>query len=488
MNQIVINTNKFKTRAAVIENGKVMEIHIEREGEGTLNGNLYKGKVANVLPGMESAFVNIGLEKNGFLYVKDLREFEEKYLTGIEKSDIPIEELLKVGDDVVVQILSDPRGTKGARVTTHYTIPGKFLVLMPNNNHIAISKKIKDETERERLENIFKEIVPDGMGVIIRTAAEGKSEYYFENELQYLIKKWEEIEVKIKKAKVGELLYKDNGIIRKVLRDFLNSDIDEIIVDDENVYWEIIDFIRAFGEGILKTKIKLFNEKKDIFEYYNIQNEIEKALLEVTELECGGSIVIQRTEALVSIDVNTGKNIGSLNLEETVVKTNMEAAKEIARQLRLRNLSGIIIIDFIDMKLEEDKKKVLDELQKYLDKDRVKTNIIHFTDLGLVEMTRKRVGKSLGYYFQEKCPHCKGTGKIKGSRAIVEDIIKELKEVIAEKDINTINIFTKKDVKEKIQEIYLEFIEEVLKKNGKSLKLSEISKDTTKDYEIILER
>ncbi|MGL5711249.1 MAG: ribonuclease E/G, partial [Cetobacterium sp.] len=198
MNQVVINTNRFKTRAAVLENGKVMEVHIEREGEGTLNGNIYKGKVANVLPGMESAFVNIGLEKNGFLYVKDLRDFEEKYLTGIVNSVKPIEELLNVGDEVVVQVLSDPRGSKGARVTTHYTIPGKFLVLMPNNNHIAISKKIKDEVERERLEKLFSEIVPEGMGVIIRTAAEGKSIYHFEKELQYLIKKWEEIEVKIK--------------------------------------------------------------------------------------------------------------------------------------------------------------------------------------------------------------------------------------------------------------------------------------------------
>ncbi|MGL5702116.1 MAG: Rne/Rng family ribonuclease, partial [Cetobacterium sp.] len=358
MNQVVINTNRFKTRAAVLENGKVMEVHIEREGEGTLNGNIYKGKVANVLPGMESAFVNIGLEKNGFLYVKDLRDFEEKYLTGIVNSVKPIEELLNVGDEVVVQVLSDPRGSKGARVTTHYTIPGKFLVLMPNNNHIAISKKIKDEVERERLEKLFSEIVPEGMGVIIRTAAEGKSIYHFEKELQYLIKKWEEIEVKIKAARTGELLYKDNGIVSKVLRDIIGNDIDEIVVDNEEVYWEIIDYVRAFSEGIPKMKIKLYTEKDEIFYKYGIQKEVEKSLEVTTNLECGGSIVIEKTEALVSIDVNTGKNIGSMNLEETVVKTNIEAAEEIARQLRIRNLSGIIIIDFIDMKVEEDKVKV----------------------------------------------------------------------------------------------------------------------------------
>nr|WP_307774855.1 Rne/Rng family ribonuclease [uncultured Cetobacterium sp.] len=488
MNQIIINTNRFKTRAAILENDKVMEIHIEREGEGTLNGNIYKGKVANVLPGMESAFVNIGLEKNGFLYVKDLREFEEKYLTGIEKSEKPIEELLRVGDEVVTQVLSDPRGSKGARVTTHYTIPGKFLVLMPNNTHIAISKKIKNEEERSRLEDIFSEIVPEGMGVIIRTAAEGKSVYHFEKELQYLIKKWEEIELKIKTSKVGELLYKDNGIISKVLRDFLNSDIDEIIVDDENVYWEIIDYIRAFSENGLKVKVKLYKEKEEIFDFYGIQSEIEKSLEETVPLNCGGTIVIQKTEALVSIDINTGKNIGSLNLEETVVKTNIEAAEEIARQLRIRNLSGIIIIDFIDMKLEEDKETVLAILEESLKKDRVKTNIIHFTDLGLVEMTRKRTGKPLSYYFQDDCPNCKGTGKIKGSRAIVESIIKELKEIIEEKDINHIKVYTKRSVKEKIDDIYLSFIKSLLAQHRKTIEIIDSGKEIVKDYEIIMER
>ncbi|WP_432204592.1 Rne/Rng family ribonuclease [Cetobacterium somerae] len=487
MNQIIINTNRFKTRAAVLENGRVMEVHIEREGEGTLNGNIYKGKVANVLPGMESAFVNIGLEKNGFLYVKDLRDFEEKYLTGIVNSEKPIEDLLRVGDEVVVQVLSDPRGSKGARVTTHYTIPGKFLVLMPNNNHIAISKKIKSEEERERLEQLFSEIVPEGMGVIIRTAAEGKTIYHFEKELQYLIKKWEEIEIKMKGAKTGDLLYKDNGIVSKVLRDIIGNDIDEIIVDNEDVYWEIIDYIRAFTEGNPKIKIKLYTEKEEIFEKYGIQKEIENSLEVSTMLECGGSIVIEKTEALVSIDVNTGKNIGSMNLEETVVKTNIEAAEEIARQLRIRNLSGIIIIDFIDMKVEEDKQKVLKVLEENLAKDRVKTNIIHFTDLGLVEMTRKRLGKPLSYYFQDECPVCKGTGKIKGSRAIVESIIKELKEVIEEKDIKNIKILTKASVKEKIDEIYLDFIKELLKKYGKTIEVTTENRDLLKDYEIVLE-
>lgn len=487
MNQIVINIDEFQSRAAIIEDGKVVEILIEREEEGRINGSIYKGKVANVLPGMESAFVNIGLEKNGFLYMNDLREFEEKYLDGILNSSRPIEDILNVGDDVVVQILNEPRGTKGARVTTHFTIPGKYLVLMPNNDHIAISKKIKDEKERERLESIFKEIKPENMGVIIRTAAFGKSEFHFEREIEYLVKKWEDIEKKIKGAKIGEVLYKDNGIITTVLRDIFSNDIDELIVDNEDVYWEVIDYINAFSEKTLKTKIKLYKDgkEKDIFDLYGINEEIDKALNEVVWLECGGYLVIQKTEALISIDVNTGKNTGSLNLEETVVNTNIEAAKEIPRQLRLRNFGGIIIIDFIDMRVEEDKIKVLEALEKHLQKDRIKNNIVHFTDLGLVEMTRKRSGKPLAYYFQEVCPCCNGTGKIKSKDALIHELMKEIKICSEDKDISTIKVRLSKNLIESFKEIYFEIIKEFLKMKKKAIEL-EVDTNNSCQYEIIL--
>ena len=436
---------------------------------------------------MESAFVNIGLEKNGFLYVNDLREFEEKYLDGILNSSRPIEDILNVGDDVVVQILNEPRGTKGARVTTHFTIPGKYLVLMPNNDHIAISKKIKDEKERERLESIFKEIKPENMGVIIRTAAFGKSEFHFEREIEYRVKKWEDIEKKIKGAKIGEVLYKDNGIITTVLRDIFSNDIDELIVDNEDVYWEVIDYINAFSEKTLKTKIKLYKDgkEKDIFDLYGINEEIDKALNEVVWLECGGYLVIQKTEALISIDVNTGKNTGSLNLEETVVNTNIEAAKEIPRQLRLRNFGGIIIIDFIDMRVEEDKIKVLEALEKHLQKDRIKNNIVHFTDLGLVEMTRKRSGKPLAYYFQEVCPCCNGTGKIKSKDALIHELMKEIKICSEDKDISTIKVRLSKNLIESFKEIYFEIIKEFLKMKKKAIEL-EVDTNNSCQYEIIL--
>lgn len=487
MNQIVINIDEFQSRAAIIENKKVIEILIEREEEGRINGSIYKGKVANVLPGMESAFLNIGLEKNAFLYVNDLREFEEKYLDGICNSDRPIEDILTVGDEVVVQVLNEPRGTKGARVTTHYTLPGKYLVLMPNNDHIAISKKIKDEDERSRLEEIFKDIKPENMGVIIRTAAFGKSVFHFEREIEYLVKKWEDIEKKTKNAKIGEILYKDNGVVTTVLRDIFSNDIDELVVDNEEVYWEIIDYINAFSEKTLKTKIKLFKneDEKNIFEVYGVDKEIENALKEEVRLECGGSLVIQKTEALISIDVNTGKNTGSYNLEQTVLNTNLEAAREIPRQLRLRNLGGIIIIDFIDMRLEEDKIKVLEELEKNLSKDRIKNNIVHFTDLGLIEMTRKRTGKPLYNYFQERCPVCEGTGKIKSKDAVIHEIMGEIKICTKDEDINKIKVVLSKKLKVAFKELYFEFVEEFVKSRKKELILEENSQNDY-SYEIIL--
>ncbi|MCF2699065.1 Rne/Rng family ribonuclease [Fusobacterium mortiferum] len=486
MNQIVINIDEFQSRAAIIEDEKVVEVLIEREEERRINANIYKGKVANVLPGMESAFVNIGLEKNAFLYVNDLREFEEKYLDGICNSERPIEDILTVGDEVVVQVLSEPRGTKGARVTTHYTIPGKYLVLMPNNNHIAISKKIKEEEERNRLEEIVRDLKPENMGVIIRTAAQGKSIFHFEREMEYLVKKWEDIEKKTSTAKIGEVLYKDNGIVATVLRDIFSNEIDELVIDNEEAYWEVIDYINAFSEKTLKTKIKLYNDDEiGIFERYGIEKEIENALKEEVRLECGGYLVIQKTEALISIDVNTGKNTGSYNLEQTVLNTNLEAAREIPRQLRLRNLGGIIIIDFIDMRLEEDKLKVLEALEQNLSKDRIKNNIVHFTDLGLIEMTRKRTGKPLYNYFQERCPMCEGTGKIKSKDSVIHEMMTEIKECAKDEDINIIKVILSKKLKIAFKELYFDFVEDFVKNRKKKIILEENSQNDY-SYEIIL--
>jgi len=488
MNRIVISVNTFQRKAAIIEDDRVVEIFNERDDESNIIKNIYKGRVANVLPGMESAFVDIGLKKNSFLFVDDLREFEEKYLNGLVNSEKPIEDLLTVGDQVVVQVLNVPRGNKGARVTTNFTIPGKYLVLMPNSDHIAISKKISNEDERQRLQKIFEEIMPNKMGVIIRTAARGKSVYHFEREISYLVKKWQDIEKRISKSKVGEILYNDNDIVIKILRDILNSNIDEIIVDNEEVYLEIIDYINAFSEGKSKTKVKLFYGENEIFEEYNIDKEIEKALQKEVWLDCGGYLVIEKTEALISIDINTGRNTGSYNLEKTVLNTNLEAAREIPKQLRIRNLSGIIIIDFIDMKLQEDKDLVIQQLDSELKKDRLKNNIVHFTDLGLIEMTRKRVGRNLSYFYQTDCPRCNGLGKVRSIEGTIEMIIRELKEVSKEMDIKTVCLLSTKEIIDKIKEVYFDILKEYFKKRGKYLKVVVEDINNKSGYDILLEK
>lgn len=487
MKQIIIDVNGIDTQVAFVEDYRLVEFFTNRDDTNRINGNIIKGKVENILPGMESAFVNIGRNKNSFLYVNDLREFEEKFLDGIKNSDRPIEEILKIGDEVVVQVIKEPRGTKGARVTTHYTIPGKYLVLMPNNDYIGISKKIKDEAERERLYGILADIKPDKVGVIIRTDALFKDELYFEREMEYLIKKWEEIESKMNRAPIGEVLYDDNNLIKRVVRDIFNNDVDELVINDENSYWDIIDYISAFSDNSLNLKVKLYNKEKPIFEEYNILKELNQALGTTVWLKCGGYLVIERTEALVSIDVNTGKNIGSFNLEETVFETNTEAAKEIAIQLRLRNLSGIIIIDFIDMRLEEDKIKLLDTLEKALENDRIKNNIVHFTDLGLIEMTRKRVGNPLANDFLETCSECGGIGHVKSKGTIMTNIFNELKQCSEEKDINRINLHLSADMHEFIMENYIEFIQSYIKLKNKKINFFKEETRKNREYELILE-
>lgn len=487
MKDIIINVNEFEIKVALLEDEKMTEFFIEKEDIERIAGNIYIGRIANVLPGMESAFVDIGLPKNAFLYVKDLREFEEKYLDGIEKSDKAIEDILNVGDKVVVQILKEPTGTKGARVTTHYTIPGKYLVLMPNNDYIAISKKIKDESERERLTKILEDIKPKGVGVIIRTAAQLKEESDFVREIEYLTKQWKEIEAKIEKAEVGEVIYKDNNLIERVVRDVFASDVDHVIIDSEEKYWEFIDYISAFAQNEMKVKVKLYQEERPIFEFYNIDQELENALKRKVWLKCGGYLIIEKTEALISIDVNTGKNTGSLNLEATVYETNMEAAEEIPRQLRLRNLGGIIIIDFIDMRLDEDKEKLVSNLEENLKKDRIRNNIVNFTELGLIEMTRKRVGKELSSYFMETCSYCKGTGKVKSLETIVQEIMSELKFLAEDKSLVNIKLKVNDELLRKIEQNYMVFIDSYMKQKRKTMEYFSEKNMHREKYEIAVE-
>ena len=487
MNQIIISINDFEERAALLENEELSEIFIQRNEQNRINGNIYKARVANVLPGMESAFLELGLEKNAFLHIRDFREFEEKYLNGIENSKRPIDEILKRGDEIIVQILKEPRDDKGARVTTHYTIPGRYMVLMPNNSHIAISQKIKDCDERKRLETLIDSLKPKKMGVIIRTAAKGKTDLHLKKEIEYLVEKWKNIEKRFKSSRVGDVLYCDNDMITRTVRDVFSNCVDELIIDDEKRYWEIVDYVKAFSDNSFKTKVKLFESSLHIFDHYGVTKGLETALNERVWLNCGGYLIIQKTEALISIDVNTGKNIGTLNLEETIVQTNIEAAIEIARQLRIRNLSGIIIIDFIDMKVEDDKLRVIEILEENLKKDRIKNNIIHFTDLGLVEMTRKRQGNPLAKYYQQPCPTCNGTGVVKSKENIVLDILREIRELAEEEDINGIMLTTTIELYNFILETYVEFIRGYLKLRKKEFTFKKSKNKINNDYEIVME-
>ncbi|NLK63262.1 MAG: Rne/Rng family ribonuclease [Fusobacteria bacterium] len=486
MKQIIVNVTKLDIKVAIIESGKVVEFFIQNEDVARIIGNIYIGKVANVLPGMESAFLDIGLEKNAFLYVKDLREFEEKYLDGIENSEKPIEEILNVGDEVIVQVLKEPNGTKGARVTTHYTIPGKYLVLMPNNDYIAVSKKITDSYEKDRLKKILEDIKPKGTGLIIRTAARNKEESVFVKEIEYLVKKWKKIESDIFSSKPGSIVYKDTNVIRRVFRDMFSSEVDELIIDSEEHYWELIDYVSAFSENDLKLKLKLYQKSEPILEYYGIEKEVHKALQKKVWLDCGGYLIIEKTEALISIDVNTGKNTGCCNLDKTIFETNYEAALEIPKQLRLRNLGGIIIIDFIDMNSEEDKEKIIEALKFNLENDRIKTNIIGFTELGLVEMTRKRVGRQLQAYFLDRCNECAGSGYIYSLDTIIYNMIKEIQSFFHEKDIRGLNIKVSDVLYDKIEKDYIEYIKVFGKENGKDIKFKKESSYKREEIEIIL--
>lgn len=413
LKEIIINVGEEETRVAVLENKQLVEMFIERSLNQRLVGNIFKGRVENVLPGMQAAFVDIGLEKNAFLYVEDAmpsRTPEGAHGQHGLAMGTSICNILKQGQDIIVQIIKEPIGTKGARVTTHITLPGRYLVLMPTVDYIGISRRIDDEKERDRLRDLASRVKPADMGLIVRTVAEGVEEEEFSQDVQLLNKLWRKIINRSSHGPVPNLLHRDLELIHRILRDIFNEDVDRLIVDSRYEYEKILDLIDIISP---RLKFKVFMEEKEyIFDEHGIETELERALRRKVWLRCGGYLVIDQAEALTAIDVNTGKFVGSTNLEDTVLRTNLEAAVEIARQLRLRNLGGIIIVDFIDMVKEEHRQKVLEVLEEAIKKDKTKANILGITQLGLVEMTRKKVRPSLAEVLQKPCPYCEGRGKV----------------------------------------------------------------------------
>nr|MDA8211808.1 Rne/Rng family ribonuclease [Clostridia bacterium] len=393
--EIIVNVTEEETRAAVLEDQTLVELYIERSLNQRLVGNIYKGKIENVLPGMQAAFVNIGLEKNAFLYVEEAlpartpAEWAEGELENPRANVVHpranITDVVKEGQNLVVQITKEPIGTKGPRVTTHITLPGRYLVLMPTVDYVGISRRIESDAERERLRRIADVIRPKDMGVIVRTVAEGMEEEELRQDMFFLSKLWKKIQNRASSGPVPNLIHKDLDLVQRILRDLFTGDIDRLKIDSRYAYDKIMELLEFIGPQ-LKYKIQL-SEGGDLFSRHNLDVEIEKALKRKVWLKCGGYLVIDQMEALTAIDVNTGKYVGTHNLEETVLKTNLEAAIEIARQMRLRNLGGIIIVDFIDMVDEEHRQQVLQALEEEVKKDKTKTNILGITQLGLVEIT-----------------------------------------------------------------------------------------------------
>src|SRR5512136_2460011 len=438
---LVINTAAHETRIALIENGTIAELYIERSRVKGIVGNIYKGKVIRVLPGMQAAFVDIGLEKAAFLYVADvfeaIEEFES-FMDGNGKKEEPtegdgpmfhpihpIEELLQEGQELLVQVSKEPIGTKGARITSHISLPGRHLVFMPTVDHVGVSRRIENEIERERLKEIVERTKISSAGFIIRTVSEGKSEEDLLADMQYLTMLWDEIVKKNEKAHAPSLIHSDLDVTQKVVRDILAEDVDRIVVDSKPEYDKIVHFITTFMPKI-KYSIEFYEENEPIFDHFGLEVEISRALGRKVWLKSGGYIIIEQTEALTAIDVNTGRYVGKHNLEDTILKTNLEAVKEIAYQLRLRNIGGIIIIDFIDMEKEVNRDKVFNALEEALKSDKSKTNILKMSELGLVEMTRKRVRESLGRMLCEPCPYCEGRGYVKSKLTVCHEIFREL--------------------------------------------------------------
>ena len=395
-NEILINVTREEIRVGLLEGGQVVEFYVERKRDASLVGNIYKGKVVKILPGMQSAFVDVGLEKAAFLYVADIITEMEDYAPFLEeedksnsielvprrgRQDLPIEELIQDGQELLVQVSKDPMGSKGARVTSYVTMPGRYLVLMPSLEHIGISRRISDETERARLRSIVETIKPKGYGLIIRTASEGCTEEELKKDLEFLLLLWENIQKKRDRMAAPCLLYSDLDLAFRSVRDLMSQDVERLVIDAEDEYERIRDFVNTYFPKLL-SKIELFGNGEPIFEAFGVEVDISRALGRKVWLKSGGYIVIDQTEAMTVIDVNTGKFVGKEDLEDTILKTNLEAVKEIAYQIRLRNLGGIIIVDFIDMEREKNRDKVYHALVDAMGSDKARTRISRISDLG----------------------------------------------------------------------------------------------------------
>lgn len=451
--ELLVNVTPSETRVALIENGTLQEVHVEREAKRGIVGNIYLGKIIRVLPGMQAAFVDINLDKAAFLHASDINsslilnnDTAKSKLSSQDK--VPdIRTLVREGQHLMVQVVKDPLGTKGARLTTDITIAARFLVLMPQTGRAGISQRIEEEKERNRLKNIITPFCDDEHGFIVRTAAEGALEQELKQDAEFLRRVWAKV-VDRKQRKVTKIaIYQDLSLIFRVLRDFVGTDLERIQIDSKLTYEQVIEFTTEFAPN-LRHGLEYYPGERPIFDLFNVENEIQKALHRRIDLKSGGYLIFDQTEAMTTVDINTGAFVGHRNLEETIFNTNIEATQAIARQLRLRNLGGIIIVDFIDMNNKDHQRRVLTSLEHAMSKDNVKFSISGFSALGLVEMTRKRTRESLEHILCDECSICAGRGYLKTCESVCYEILREIVRVNRAHDADKFIVYASTSVSE----------------------------------------
>jgi ribonuclease G len=439
---LIVSSTPQETRVALLEDGRVSEIFIEREAHRGIVGNLHKGRVQRVLPGMQSAFVDCGLERDAFLYVADVfEELDENLLTPEETAQAgsvggrgqAIEEMLEPGQEILVQVVKEPLGQKGARITSHVSLPGRYLVFMPTVEHVGVSRKIVDDEERRRLKTLLKEIRQEqgGGGFIARTAGSGRSREDFVRDARYLKRTWDEVRALASRERAPALLHRELGLVQRLLRDLLSDDIASIRLDNEREHQRTLELVQEL-QPEMAARVHLHQKPQSILEEHGVTGELERALRSKVWLESGGYIVVNQTEALVAVDVNTGRYTGKKTLEDTILKTNLEASAEIVRQIRLRDLGGIIVVDFIDMEERKSRQKVMAALESELRRDRSPSKLLSVNEFGLVILTRKRVRQSLERTLCEPCPYCTGSGMIKSVATVCSEIYDEVRKLAAD--------------------------------------------------------
>lgn len=458
--EILISVDANEKQAAILEEGRLEEFYIERTDNQRTFGNIYKGKVKTVVPGIGASFVDLGTNKDGFLYVADAMkspldldaEYDEKDAAKDRRRDKfrKIEDVLKVGQEIIVQVVKEPIRNKGPRLTTHFSIPARYLVMMPGDQKVGVSRRIEDRRERDRIRNIFSQLdIPKGIGFIVRTAGEGKSPKEFNRDIRYLVRLWKKIHSQIENKKAPSQIHQELDLVERIIRDHLSEDTDTIWIDNKDYFKKVQRFLNLYLPG-QKLNVKFHRDRATLFEKFNIEKEIERTFQKKIFLKSGGHIVIEQTEGLVAIDVNTGKFTGTKNLEDTVYRNNIEAAWEIARQLRLRDAGGIIIIDFIDMENHHHRRQLFRAFKEAVKRDRAKTYILQMSELGLVEMTRQRIRPSLESAVYNSCPYCEGKGIIKSPTTMAIQTIRDLKKAIGHTRGKTMNAYVHPDVAERL--------------------------------------